>query len=274
MLLPVGINLDEFLEDCPVFTKDDIDRYLGNVTTDSYLSRVAIVARLRRAGRVIMVRRGLFVSVPWGLKPETHSVDHFSVAARLTPDAVISHQSALEFYGMAAACSADLYYSALRPLCQVEFRGRSYKGVKTPKSLIKGHNEKMLVNVHHRQGVNLSVTAPERALVDVIDRTDLLGGWETATAILNNVVDLDLDVVVDYTKALSNATTAAKVGYYLASRSDYLSAQNRHLRALSDLKPNQPHYLDRSRRRDGKLVPEWNLMVGRDSDRSSSNAFQ
>jgi predicted transcriptional regulator of viral defense system len=273
MQIQPGIDLEGFLEDSPVFTKGDIDDYLGNNTAQNFLSRVALLARLRRAGRVIMVRRGLFVSVPWGSKPEAHSIDHFSVAARLTPDAVITHHSALEFYGLINADSPDLYYSALRPLCQVEFRGRLYKGVKTPRSLVRTGNEKMLIDVHQRQGLNLSVAAPERALVDIIDRTDLFGGWSTATEILKNLVDLDLDAVVDYTKALSNATTAAKVGYYLASRSDSLLVEDRHLQALSDLKPNQPHYLDRSRRRDGRLVAEWNLMVGRELREVTRNAL-
>jgi predicted transcriptional regulator of viral defense system len=82
-------------------------------------------------------------------------------------------------------------------------------------------------------------------------------------SLLDNLNDLDLDAVVEYTKALGNSTTAAKVGYYLAKREGSLPVKNHHLSALSAMKPNQPHYLDRSRRHDGRLVSEWNLMVDR-----------
>jgi hypothetical protein len=35
----------------------------------------------------------------------------------------------------------------------------------------------------------------------------------------------------------------------------------RHLAALQELRPRQPHYLDRARREPGRLVARWNLVV-------------
>ncbi|MDR1677149.1 MAG: transcriptional regulator [Deltaproteobacteria bacterium] len=259
------MEINEFLTANPVFTKRDIDRYLEGEISEGYLSRVALVARLRRSGLVIMVRRGLFVSVPGGENPDSFLVDHFSIASSLTVDAVISHRSALEFHGLTEPDpeSSELTYSAVRPLTQFSFRGLGYRGVKFPKSLVRSGQQHLMVNLATDNQNSVRVTSLERTLVDIIDRTDLVGGWAATLDLLRNLTGLNLDAVVEYTKALGNSTTAAKVGYYLAGRTKELSVNSYHLSALSDLKPNQPHYLDRSRRRDGRLIPEWNLMVDR-----------
>jgi predicted transcriptional regulator of viral defense system len=257
--------IKDFLAAKKVFTKTDIDDYLEGSAPEAYLSRVALVARLRRSGQVVMVRRGLFVSVPGGESPDSFPVDHFGVASLLTPDAVISHRSALQFHGLVGEDpdNAEMTYSAARPLTQFAFRGLLYRGVKFPKSLVRSGRQAMMVKAADRNGASLKVTTPERALVDIIDRPDLIGGWPKTLELLANLRGLNIDEAVDYTKALGNSTTAAKVGYYLAGRASELSVKRRHLSTLSALKPNQPHYLDRSRRRDGHLVAEWNLMVNR-----------
>ena len=71
----------------------------------------------------------------------------------------------------------------------------------------------------------------------------------------------DIDKVVEYVLLLDNATTAARVGFFLDCNREPLMVEERHLKALRDRSPRQPHYLDRSRRSSGKLVPEWNLVV-------------
>jgi len=60
---------------------------------------------------------------------------------------------------------------------------------------------------------------------------------------------------------LENATTAAKVGFFLDQHKEALMVENTHLKPLRELRPRQPHYLERSRRKAGSLVPEWNLIV-------------
>ena len=104
----------------------------------------------------------------------------------------------------------------------------------------------------------------ERTLVDLADRPDLAGGWPATVRLIDRLRGLDLDSVVEYTRALGNSTTAAKVGWYLTTRREALGVGEGHLAALAVLKPNQPHYLDRSRRRDGRLVADWNLIVAGD----------
>ena len=37
--------------------------------------------------------------------------------------------------------------------------------------------------------------------------------------------------------------------------------EDHHLKALHDLRPRQPLYLDRAKRKSGRLVSKWNLVV-------------
>ena len=60
---------------------------------------------------------------------------------------------------------------------------------------------------------------------------------------------------------LDNSTTASKVGFFLDQRREDLMVDERHLGALREMRPRQPHYLDRNRRDTGSLVAEWNLVV-------------
>jgi predicted transcriptional regulator of viral defense system len=148
----------------------------------------------------------------------------------------------------------------------VGFRECLYKGVKFPKSLVRNGLQHFMTSREMVGCQAFLVASTERAVVEILDRPDLVGGWLAARELLSSLSNLDLDAVVEYVKALGNSTTAAKVGYYLAGREAELSVAGRHLQALAAMKPNQPHYLDRSRRRDGRLVSEWNLMVDRESE--------
>lgn len=260
------MNKDNFLNDKPVFTNSELDQFLGAQLERAYWSRASFLAQLKREGRVVRIRRGLYAAVE-GEEEEGTGVDHFSVAARLTPDAVITHSTVLEFMGLIESKDGEVIYSAKRPHNAIAFWGRLYRGVKFPKSLDRSGKHSLLVNAISRSSLTIRVASLERTLVDLIDRPDLAGGWAETVKLLSLIENPNLDDVVEYTKALGNSTTAAKVGYYLTgrlARLDRLGSAKNHLIALSKLKPNQPHYLDRSRRRDGRLVADWNLIVSRD----------
>ncbi len=109
--------------------------------------------------------------------------------------------------------------------------------------------------------MQLRVTTLERTLVDVLDRPDLSGSFEEIWRSLESVEFFDLDRVVEYALLLGNATTIAKVGFFLEQHRGPLMVQPHHLKALQDMRPRQPHYLDRAKRTSGRLITEWNLVV-------------
>ena len=100
----------------------------------------------------------------------------------------------------------------------------------------------------------------ERTLVDVLDVPSNAGGWEEVWRSLEMVEFFDLDAVAAYAVKLGSALTAARVGFFLEQHREALMVEDKHLEPLRRLRPRQPRYLD-ARRKPGKLVAAWNLIV-------------
>jgi predicted transcriptional regulator of viral defense system len=135
--------------------------------------------------------------------------------------------------------------------------------VKFPKALCDAKRTTAGVVDAERQGVSVRVTALERTLVDVLDRPDLCGGWEEVWRSLESIDFFDLDRVVDYALLPDNATTTAKVGFFLQQHRDVLMVEETHLARLREHRPKQPHYTNR-RAGSGVFLADWNLVVPRE----------
>ena len=162
----------------------------------------------------LRVRRGLYAVIPPGADPGSYPVDPCLVAAKLTPDAVLSHHTALEFHGRAYSVWSHLIYSASRPVGPLTFRSQVFRGAKFPEALLRSGTKHFGVLTSERSGVAVRVTSLERTLVDVLHRPDLSGGWEEIWRSLESVEFFNVDQVVEYALLLGNATTAAKVGLF------------------------------------------------------------
>jgi predicted transcriptional regulator of viral defense system len=100
----------------------------------------------------------------------------------------------------------------------------------------------------------------ERTIVDVLDRPDLGGGWEEIWRSLDNVTQLNTQRLIEYALLLNNATTIAKVGYFLEQRPSYFALKEIHLKKLLPHIPKQPHYMSRESGK-GKYIEKWQLIV-------------
>jgi predicted transcriptional regulator of viral defense system len=127
--------------------------------------------------------------------------------------------------------------------------------------LQKKRKERFDVKEMDHYGVNINVTTLERTLVDLLHRPDFGGGWEEIWRSLAMVTYFNLEKVVEYALLLENATTIAKVGYFLKENSERLMVEAKHLAPLQKRRPKQPHYMDKRNRRHSRLIPEWNLIV-------------
>ena len=261
--MPV-VKHEAFLRLHPVFTGETLAAHLARRGEVGARGKEAFLAYYRKTGRVLRVRRGLYAVIPPGADPDSYPVDPYLIAAKLTGDAVLSHHTALEFHGRAYSVWRHLVYSASRPVGSLGFRSQVFRGVKFPEALLRRGAEHFAVMNSERSGVAMRVTSLERTLVDVLHRPDLSGGWEEVWRSLESVEFFDADKVVAYALLLGNATTSAKVGFYLDQNRDALMIEERHLGPLRDRRPVQPHYLDRARRKPGCLVTNWNLVVPED----------
>jgi predicted transcriptional regulator of viral defense system len=254
---------DEFFRKHPVFTGEELARHLSSRGEVGGRAQEALLAYHQSTGRVVRIRRGLYAVIPPGAAPDSYPVDPFLITAKLTKDAVLSHHTALEFHGNAYSVHTHFIYSASRPLRPLTYRSHVFRGTKFPHALIRAGKVHFAVSTAERSGQSLRVATLERTLVDVLDRPALSGSWEEIWRSLESIEFFDLDKVVEYTLLLGNETTGAKVGFFLEQHREPLMVEDRHLEALHAIRPRQPRYLDRSRRKSGRLVSEWNLVVPR-----------
>lgn len=252
--------LQEFISTHPVFTHGELVAFLAKGKARSPKTREALLAYHQKQGRILRVRRGLYCAVPSGVNPATCPVDTYLLAAKMTDDAVLAYHTALEFHGKAYSVFEELQYLTDRASRPVMFRSYRFRPVRFLKKLAAKDKQRFGVKEMDRAGITVRVTPLERTLVDLLDRPDLGGGWEEIWRSLETVEFFDLDVVVEYALLLDNATTAAKVGFFLEQHKDRLMVDRDHLERLRAHRPRKPHYLTPGRR-GGRLVSGWNLVV-------------
>lgn len=255
------MKLNEFLSRHAVFTLDELDRFLSARGSGNPNTRKSLLTYYRKQGRIIPIRRSLYATVPAGGDPTSSPVDPYLVAAKMTPDAVIAYHSALEFHGKAYSVYMRLHYMSASKSMPLTFQGHEFIRAPVPPTLVPKGEEMFGVIRRNRSGVNLRVTSLERTLVDILDRPDLSGSWEEIWRSLESIEFFDLDQIIAYVLLLGNATTAAKVGFFLEQNKEVLMVEDAHLEPLRRLRPRQPHYFVRGKRDDCRWAGDWNLMV-------------
>jgi len=255
------MKLRTFFRTHPVFTVEDFAGFLSSDGTHNLRTQESLLAYHVKAGNIVRVRRGLYAVVPPGASVETYPVDPFLLASRMTKDAVLAYHTALEFHGKAYSVYEHFMYLGASPSRPVTFRSLQFKGVGFPKALSLKDRETFDVVRTDRAGLEVRVTGLERTFVDVLNRADLTGSWEEIWRSLESVEFFDLDKVALYVDLLGNATTAAKVGFFLEQHRESLMVDEAHLKTFRDRRPRRPHYLERSRRKAGRFVSAWNLVV-------------
>jgi predicted transcriptional regulator of viral defense system len=255
------MKIEDFFHRRPVFTNEELSQLLASRRVHGPRTQESLLAYYTKTGRVVRVRRGLYVVVSTGGTPDTYSFDPFLLAAKMTKDAVLAYHTALEIHGKAYSTHRFLVYLSNRPLRPLSFRSQLFRGVKFPQTLLRKGKENYAVVQMDRVGLEIRVTSLERTLVDVLNRPNLSGTWEEIWRSLESVEFFNLDKVVEYALLLENATTAAKVGFFLEQHRESLMVDDAHLKPLRDLRPKQPHYLERRRRKAGRLATGWNLVV-------------
>ena len=83
-----------FLHEHPVFTGAELAEHLASHGPVGARTRETFLAYYTKTGRVQRIRQGLYAVVPPGCDPGDHQVDSFHIAAKLAPDAVVSHHAA------------------------------------------------------------------------------------------------------------------------------------------------------------------------------------
>lgn len=245
----------EFFDTNPVFTHGEFVSWHTSGGRSVNTSNALLQSHVG-SGRLVRVRRGLYAAVQRG----SGSVDPYLVATKLADDAVVAYHGALQFHGRAYSLSRRFHYLTRSKARPFSFAGSDFVPVQVAKRLRARPDLGGGILEERHAGGTVRVTCLERALVDVLDAPDKGGGWEEVWRSLELVEFFDLDGVIEYTKRLGTAITAARVGFFLDQQREALMVDDQHLEDLRKLIPQGPCYLDPGRL-PGKLVPEWNLVV-------------
>lgn len=247
----------------PVFTRAEFAAYCEADGPCGERTPERLLEYHTGAGNLVRARRGLYAVVPTGMDPASAPVDAYLLAAKMADDAVLAYHTALELHGVAHSTAERLLFLTERKVRPFTFRSLQFRAVPVPPPLKGRGADGVGVTAVDRSGLDVRLTALERTMVDVLDRPNLGGGWEEVWRSLEAVPFLDLTMVVDYALLLGNATTVAKVGFFLQQHGETLSVEDEHLQRLRSHAPTTPHYLSRGNRESGVLIRDWNLVVPR-----------
>jgi len=257
----MAAELQAFFATHPVFSRAELTAHLRTHRSGNPKAVDALLRYHVQAGHLLKLRRGLYGVAPAGMDPGTTPVDPYLLASRLADDAVLGYHTALELHGKAHSVFQEFYFltdTAPRPF---RFRGQRFRAVAFPRKLVRAENMRFGVETGDRAGLEVAVTGLERTLVDLFDRPELGGGVEEVWRSLGTVEFFDLEAVTEYAVLLGNATTVAKVGFFLESHRERLMVSDSHLDRLRRRRPHQPHYFEKQDAGKGRLVAGWNLVV-------------
>ncbi len=143
---------------------------------------------------------------------------------------------------------------------EFQFRDERFRVTQFPKNLPSDKRFIFVDEIDHH-GANVRVTQIERTIVDCLDRINLSGGLEEVWRSLNAIEKANAEKIVEYALLLNNATTVAKLGFFLRLRQQQWQINEQLFTQLKTHLPQTVHYLDRKKRIDGKHIKEWRLIV-------------
>ena len=252
-----------FFEKHPVFTQNEFNQFLLSIGSTNPNTQRELLAYHLKKQHILRIKRGFFASVPYAFRSsmENFPVDPYLIAGRINQNAVIAYQSAFDLHGVSYSLHHQYLSLSDRPVRPFIFNDTKFISLAFPKTLIEHHATHVEVISAERQGLEIQVTSLERTVVDVLDRPNLGGGWEEIWRTAEHISILNLDKVILYAELLDNATTIAKLGFFLEHFKEQFSIDEHTLKHLESKKPSGMHYLERSKRESGTCLQRWNLIV-------------
>jgi predicted transcriptional regulator of viral defense system len=254
-----AMKIKPFFEAHPVFRYEEFAAFMVSQGTTRPQSWRQQLSYHQKVGNLIHIRKFIYaVKPPFS---QDQGVDPYLLASKLTADAILSYHTALELYGLAYTTFSEFTFLINKQIQPFTYEAQRFRGISQPKALINDGNAGYGIEEVKRAGMIIKLTSLERTLVDVLDRPDLGGGWEEIWRSLDNITKLDTNKVVEYSLLLKNATTVAKVGYFLEQRPSYLAANKDSINKLLSHVPKQPHYMSHDSQEKGKYIEKWQLIV-------------
>lgn len=244
----------EFLHTHALFTREELEHAVTRSGARAPATLTKHLQTWRKEGRVLPIRRGVYVRSSNG---SPSAVDPLALASRLAPDAVLAYHTALEVHGFAQSMFQRLFFATWSKTRSLRYEGMEYVPVRPRAALAKSRDA--FVTRVTRGDVEVRVTSRERTLVDVLDRPDLAGGMEEVWRSLEHVPVLDFKPLERYVTLIQRPVLAARLGFLLEVHAARWATPDDLLSRLEKFRPRGPVSLEG--RRAGRLVKRWNLIV-------------
>lgn len=254
-------NVDEFLEHAPVFTLSELVKWLQkNSAKAPRAAAYNFIKNRRRAGRLAVVKEGLYYVVRPGATATTTPVDEFLITSKLAPDATLAFHTALDLLGFGHSLFNTNYYFSKTTRRPVRFRKSLFRCVKFPTTLIKNHTHEFGLEKVERLGVKVVTTGKERTLVESLEHPEYCGGFEEVYRSLEKIPYLQFDTLVKYLELRCKKKLYAVVGFFLEQHREEFHIEESLLQYLERTRPSTPDYWVRSRK-ENVFAKRWNLVV-------------
>jgi predicted transcriptional regulator of viral defense system len=244
-----------YLEQHAVFT---LDEFLSDV--DSSVSESTRYTNLRNAVERDQARRltrGLYASNMGPYRDRTPRVA--LVAAKSAPDAVLAYHTALEAHGVAHSVSRRVLFVSGRRVSMFTVDGYRFERVAPPKRLAGTTADTPYAELVRSGDDLVTVTTPERTLVDCLMRLDLAGGLEETLRSVGGFPNMDSERVAEYVSALRSPTAASRAGWLLELGRRMWHVSESDLDRLRTMAGRGPHRLTPGSTLPTEFIAAWRL---------------
>lgn len=254
------MSFEAFFKKYPLFHYEELVEYLESSGAFNQNTLKAALQYHLAKKHLARIRRGYYL-VTNNYLPDIHiESDYLLIAGRMTDDAVISYHTAMEFHALAYSVASIVYFNSDERIGQLICEYGQYQQLSHPAPL-KPDSVFLETKLHDRMGMDIRVTSIERTLVDCLHRPELSGGWEEIWRSFESINFLDIERIINYAVQLGNATTIAKVGFFLEQHQKQFSVEEKQLERLAHHKPKSRHYMEKSHNGSVKNCQRWNLIV-------------
>ena len=169
-----------------------LNYYLGELTGDGFLRRIA---------------RGIYVITPNPNQPPV--VDDFLIASLLIKPSAIAYWSALNYYGLTEQIPGTTFIQTPRKggySGEISIGGRRFRVV-----TVRPHKFFGLDTIKI-DGRNVSITDPEKTLIDCLDKPQHCGGIIEVMKALRNGT-FDRETLLKYAERMRNTAVLKRLGF-------------------------------------------------------------
>ena len=250
------MRLDAFFGEYPVFRHEELVAYIKQHGDYNLNSLKASLQYHLAKEHIARIRGGYYAVKSQGVAAD----DSILIAGRVTSDAIIAYHSALSFHALAYSVYVLSYFFSHTIIQPFQFLQSRYQRIAHPKPL-QPKQITLETKSYDRQGLDIKATTIERTLVDCLDKPQFAGGWEEIWRAGEMINFLDVERAINYAICLENATTIAKVGFFLEQFQKQFNVTEGHLKLLEKHKPKSKHYMGQRGEKNCRYFKRWNLMI-------------